>query len=148
MATLCYQQKLREKRIKHSPAIKNLGILVDGKNSHNLAIYHHSENQLYPVLHQKKHGQQTEGGVPVLCASQMSHGVMCPGVESSIQERYGPVGLLSEEGHKNDPRDGTSPLQGQAERAGAVQPGEEKARSSLSGSKGAVRKDGLLSRRG
>ena len=31
-----------------------------------------------------------------------------------------------EEGHKNDPRDGTPLLQGQADRAGAVQPGEEK----------------------
>ena len=29
--------------------------------------------------------------------------------------------------HKNDPRSGTTPLLGQAERAGAVQPGEEKA---------------------
>ena len=29
-----------------------------------------------------------------------------------------------EEGHKSDPRDGTPLLQGQAERAGAVQPGE------------------------
>ena len=39
----------------------------------------------------------------------------------------GPLGVCPEEGHKNDPRGGTSPLQGQAERAGAVQPGEEKA---------------------
>ena len=29
--------------------------------------------------------------------------------------------------HKNDPRDGASLLGGQAERAGAVQPGEERA---------------------
>ena len=29
--------------------------------------------------------------------------------------------------HKRDPRDGTAPIQGQAERAGAVQLGEEKA---------------------
>ena len=40
------------------------------------------------------------------------------------------------EGHKNDPQDGTYPLQGQAEIAGAVQPEEEKA----------IRKDGLFSR--
>ena len=32
-----------------------------------------------------------------------------------------------QEGHKSDPRDGTPLLQGQAERAGAVQHGEEKA---------------------
>ena len=45
-----------------------------------------------------------------------------------------------EERHKFDPRDGTAPLQGQAERAGAVQPGEGKAQgrpySGLSVSKG------------
>lgn len=32
-----------------------------------------------------------------------------------------------QEGHKNDPRDRTTVLQGQAVRAGAVQTGEEKA---------------------
>ena len=51
------------------------------------------------------------------------------------------------EGHKTDARDGTPLLQGQAEGAEAVQPGEEEAlerpESSLSVSKGgAVRKKG------
>jgi len=61
-------------------------------------------------------------------------------VESSVQERHGPVGRRPEEGHKNDPRDGTLLLGGQAERAWAAHPGEEKApgraESSLSVSKG------------
>ena len=48
-----------------------------------------------------------------------------PDVESSVQERHGPVGAHPEEGHKNDPRDGTPPLQGQAETARTVQTGEE-----------------------
>ena len=47
-------------------------------------------------------------------------------MESSVQERCGPAGVHPEEGHKNDPRDGTPLLRGQAERAGAVQPGEQK----------------------
>jgi len=51
-----------------------------------------------------------------------------------------------EEGHKNDPRDGTRLLRGHAERAGAVQPGEEKApgrpESSHSYLKGSYRKEG------
>ena len=34
--------------------------------------------------------------------------------------------MCPEEGHQNDPRDGTPPLWAQAERAGAVQHGEEK----------------------
>ena len=51
-----------------------------------------------------------------------------------------------EEDHKNDPRDSTPPLRGQAERTGAVQPGEEKApgrsENSLSVSKGGYKIEG------
>ena len=81
------------------------------------------ESQLYPGLHQKKCGQ---GGdpVPLLCAGGTSPGVMCPDVEPSVPERCGPVGVHPEESYKNDPRDGTPLLQGQARKAGAVQPGE------------------------
>ena len=70
-----------------------------------------------------------EGGDPalILCAGETSPGVLCHDTGSSVQERQGPVRACPEEGHKNDPRDGTPPLQGQAERTGAVLPGEEKA---------------------
>ncbi len=34
-------------------------------------------------------------------------GVLSSDMESSVQERHGPVGSCPEEGHKNDPRDGT-----------------------------------------
>ena len=62
-------------------------------------------------------------------------------MKSAIQisvkrERHRPVVMCPAEGHRNDPQDGTYPLQGQAEIAGAVQPEEEKA----------IRKDGLFSR--
>ena len=50
--------------------------------------------------------------------------VLCPDVESSVQERCRPAGARAEEDHKKDPRDGTPPLWGQAERAGGVQSGE------------------------
>jgi len=46
-------------------------------------------------------------------------------VESSQQKKQRPAGVHLEKGHKNYPRNGTLLLQGQAERAGAVQPGEE-----------------------
>jgi len=90
---------------------------------------HSSESQLYPGLHQKKHGQQDKGGDPdpLLCAGEPSPGILCPDVETSAQKRRGPVRVCPEEGHKNDPRDGTPLLLGQSERAGAVQHGEEKA---------------------
>jgi len=48
-------------------------------------------------------------------------------VESFIQERHRPGGAQPEEDYKNNPRDGTPLLYGQAERTGTVQPGEEKA---------------------
>ena len=49
-----------------------------------------------------------------------------PDVESSVQESHEPVRVHPEEGHKNDPRDGTPLQRRQAERAGAVQVGEER----------------------
>ena len=45
----------------------------------------------------------------------------------SLLEKHGHAGVHPEEGHKNAPRDGICSLWGQAERAGAVQPGKEKA---------------------
>ena len=48
-------------------------------------------------------------------------------MESSAQEKCGVVRVNPEEGNKNDSRNGIPPLQGQAERGGAVQNGEEKA---------------------
>ena len=84
---------------------------------------HSPESQLHPGLNQKKRGQQVKGGnsAPLLCTGEASPGVLCPVAESSEQERSGPVRAHPEEGHKNDPRDGTPPLRGQA-----VQLGEEK----------------------
>ena len=78
------------------------------------------ESQLHSELHQKKCGQQGEGGdpAPLLCAGESSLGVLCPNVESSVQERHGPVGACTEKGHKNDPRAGTPLLQGQESWAG------------------------------
>ena len=67
-------------------------------------------------------------------------------MESSADERHGPVGACPEESHRNDPRDGTHPCKDRL-RTGAAQPGEEKApgrpESSLS-----VSKKGMYERRG
>jgi len=51
---------------------------------------HSPESQQYPGLHQKKRGQQIEGGdpAPPLCTGEVSPGVLCPDVESSVQEEY------------------------------------------------------------
>ena len=70
------------------------------------------ESQPNPGLHQKKRGQQGKEGdpAPLLCAGEATREVLHSDVESSVQERHRSVGVNPEEGHKNDPRDGTSPL--------------------------------------
>ena len=92
---------------------------------------HNLESQLYPGLYQQNCGHWGEGGdsAPLLCTGETSPGVLHPEVESSLEKRgrCRPVGAHPEEGHKNDPRDETPLLPRQAERAGADQPGEEKA---------------------
>ena len=57
---------------------------------------HSPERQPYPGLHQKMRGQQVQGGdpVPLIFTSEASPGVLRPDVESSGQERHGPVGLI------------------------------------------------------
>jgi len=64
---------------------------------------------------------------PLLHSSGTLDGVLCLALEPSGQERRESVGMGPEESYKNDPRAGTPLLQGQVERVGAVQPGEEKA---------------------
>ena len=85
------------------------------------------EGQPYPGLHQKKHGQQGEGGhsAPLLCSGETPPGVLHPALEPSGQARHGAVGVGSEEGHKRDSRAGAPLPWGVAERVGAVQPREE-----------------------
>jgi len=93
-----------------------------------------------PELHGKKNSRHSEGGdsVPMPCVGETSPGVLCPDVESSVQERHGPVRVCPE----IDPRDGTLLLQGQAERAGDVQTRERlalgRSDSGLSVSKGGL----------
>ena len=67
---------------------------------------HSPKYQLYPRLHQKKHGQGCDPA-SLLCGGEASPGVLLPDVESSVQERCGPVGVHPEEGHKKDLRNGT-----------------------------------------
>ena len=56
---------------------------------------HSSESQSYPGLHQRKSGQQVEGCDPasLVCTGETSPVVLHADVESSVEERYRPVGV-------------------------------------------------------
>ncbi|KAK4826703.1 hypothetical protein QYF61_010918 [Mycteria americana] len=103
-----YQYRLRDEGIESSPAEKDLGILVDEKTGPAMCA-HSPESQLYPGLHQKKRGQQVEGGdsAPLLHSGETPPGVLRPALEASAQEGHGAVGVGPEEGHENDQRAGT-----------------------------------------
>ena len=69
MANSCYQYKLADVRIKHSPTEKDVVILVDGIGQEPAMCPHRPESQLCPGLHQKKHGQQVREVVLPLCSA-------------------------------------------------------------------------------
>ena len=88
-----------------------------------------SPGQSYPGLQQEMRDQQVKGGdsAPLLCSCETPPGVLGPVQVPTTEEGHGVVGASPEEGHEDGQRSGGPPLQGQAEIAGALQPGEEKA---------------------
>ena len=121
--------------IESSPPEKDLEVLMDEKlDMTQQSVLAAQKANSVPDSHQEKCGQRVKGGdsAPLLCSGETPPGVPHPALEPSAQE-HGPVGAGPGEGHKNDPRAG-APLQGgQAERVGAVQPGQEKAPETLLG---------------
>lgn len=108
-SNLLYQCKLRDERIEHSPAEKDVLALVDGKLDMSQQCGLSPESQHYLVFHQMKCSQQVKRGepAPLLCTGETSPGVLPSDLESSVKEGYAPVGAHPEEDHKSDSRDGT-----------------------------------------
>ena len=99
----------------------DLGVLVDGNLDMSSNVPSQPRKPTVSWAASKAAWPAGQGSdlAPLLCAGEASPGVLL--------ETHGAVGTHPEAGHKNDPWNGTPLLQGQAERAGAVLPGEEKA---------------------
>ena len=111
-------------------AEKDLGVLVDGRldMSQQCALTAQKANRILDCIKRIMTSRLGEVILPLYTALVGPHLEYCIQMWSpEVQERHGPVGVCREEAHKNDPRDGTSLLRGQAKGAGAVQTEEEKA---------------------
>ena len=68
------------------------------------------------------------GSPPALrCPGEAPSGVFCPVLGFPVQERWGATGESPAEGYEDEEGTGASLLWGEAEGAGLIQPGEEKA---------------------
>ena len=99
----CYQNRLRDVRMEHSPVEKDLWVLVDGKLavSQRCALAAQKNNQILGCIKRVMVSRVRE---VILYAHGTSPGVLHPDMESSVQERCGPVGAHPEGCHKNDSR--------------------------------------------
>ena len=85
------------------PADKDLWVLMDKKlyTSQQCLLAAQNTNC---ILHQKRHGQQGEGGncSSLFCLHEAQFGVLHADLGPPVQERCGAVGVGPEEGHKDD----------------------------------------------
>jgi len=123
-----YQYKLEDERIEHSPAEKDLKVLVDGKPDmrQQCVLTIQKANHILACIKRSIVSRLKEVILPFYSV------VVRPGhlntyVKFSVQERHELVGACPKEGHKDVPREGTPSLQGQAKRTEALQPAEDKA---------------------
>lgn len=81
---------------------------------------------------QKKYISRVREVILPLCSAPVSlqlESYLCPDIESSVQEKHRLIGVYPKEGHRNDPREGTSPLCGQTQKTD--QPGERRFQGDL-----------------
>ncbi|GAB0188361.1 mitochondrial enolase superfamily member 1 [Grus japonensis] len=86
-----HDYRLGEQWIESSPEEKDLGVLIDEKAQHELAVCACSpESQPCPGLHEKRCDQQVEGGdpAPLLRSCETPPGVLRPALGAPLQERH------------------------------------------------------------
>ena len=112
-----------------NPEEKDLGVSVDERfnMSWQRALAAQKANHILGCIKRSVSSRSREVILP-LCFHETPE-VLCPDLGPPTQEGHGPAGVGPEEDHEDDQRAGETPLQGQAERAEAVQPAEEKAAS-------------------
>jgi len=127
---LWYQYRLGDEGIERSPEEKDLGVLANKKLNMTQQCVLAAQKAIRNLgcITKSMASRLREVILPFYSALGRPHlEYLHPALEPSAQETHGPVGAGSEEGHKRDQMDGTPLLQGQDERVGVVQPGEEKA---------------------
>ena len=105
-----YQYRLEDVRMEYSPVKKDLGVLVESWKWAS-SMPSHLRKPIVSWVASK--GEWWSGRGEWSCPPALHWwdltGVLCPDVESSVQERHGHLGACSEKSHRNDPRDGPSP---------------------------------------
>lgn len=75
-----HNHRLGREEIESSPAVKDLGMVGDETGYESAMCSSSPENKLYLGLHQKRHGQQVEGGdcYSLLCFCETPSAVQHP----------------------------------------------------------------------
>ena len=93
----CYQNKLEDVRMEHSPPEKDLEVQTEGKLdvSQLCALTAQKSKHILGCTFLLQQWPAVKGGdpAPLRCAGEASPGVLHPGMETSVQEGRRPVGV-------------------------------------------------------